>query len=284
MNDHEKRLRFREILSSPDGTVAPSVPDPMYARLVQDCGYSLMHLAGNGMHRSLLLADRSLVTMTEMADRATTIARALDIPLLVDGETGYGGPEQTARSVQFFERAGASGIRYEDSIFGDNGIGRMGRAAAQTVEQMVDKIKGATDARIDESLVLVVRMDSRPVESFGQFQERIARYAEAGVDAVGVGLSNMEEIRQIGSNPPVPLVNPWPRNGISSTAEFFALGYKVALMTSFVSLAGLAAARTMLFELKRSGRVDGYFAEVPGYDVVRHWYEDLGFRPTQPFG
>jgi 2-methylisocitrate lyase-like PEP mutase family enzyme len=254
----------------------------MYARLIQDCGYSLMHLAGNGMHRSLLLADRSLVTMSEMAERATTIARVLDIPILVDGETGYGGPEQTARSVRFFEHAGAAGIRYEDSIFGDNGIGRMGHAAAQTVEQMVDKIKAATDARTDEALVLVVRMDSRPVESFEAFRERIDRYVEAGVDAVGVGLSSMDEIRQVGANPPVPLVNPWPRNNINSTDEFFGLGYKVALMTSFVSLAGLSAARNMLQELKRTGRVDKYFAEMPGYQDIRHWYEDLGFRPTQP--
>jgi len=283
MSDHDKRLRFREILASPNGSIAPSAPDPMFARLIQDCGYPLMHLAGNGMHRSLLLADRSLVAMTEMAERAATIARALDIPLMADGETGYGGPEQTARSVRLFERAGVAGIRFEDSLFGDNGIGRMGAAGVTSVDAMVDKIKAAADARTDESLVIVIRCDSRTVEPLPQFKERLAAYVDAGADALGVGLPNVDEYRDVGAHPPAPLVNPWPRAGINSTDGLFSLGFKVALMTSFVSLAGLSAARSMLMELRKTGRVDRYFESVDGYPDVRHWYEDLGFRPTQPF-
>ena len=66
-------------------------------------------------------------------------------------------------------------------------------------------------------------------------------------------------------------------------AEFFALGYKVALVTSSVSMAALAAARTMLLELKAAGRQDTYFDNIPGFDEVHRWYRDLGFRPTKPF-
>lgn len=283
MNDHDKRLRFRDILASPGGSVAPSAPDPMFARLIQDCGYPLVHLAGNGMHRSLLLADRSLVTMTEMVDRATTIARVLDVPLMADGETGYGGPEQTARSVKLFERAGVAGIRFEDSLFGDNGINRMGASGVTPVEGMVDKIKAAVDARADEALVIVVRCDSRQVEPLSQLQERIGAYVTAGADGIGVTLPDAAELRAIGANPPAPLLNPWPRAGINSTDELFAIGFKIALMTSFVSLTALAAARSMLLNLRKTGRVDGYVTDVDGYPEIRRWYEDLGFRPTQSF-
>lgn len=283
MNDHDKRLRFREILAAPQGSIAPSAPDPMFGRLIQDCGYPLMHLAGNGMHRSLLLADRSLVSMTEMVERAATITRGLDIPLMADGETGYGGPEQTARSVQLFERAGVAGIRFEDSLFGDNGISNRGSAGITSVDAMVDKIKAAADARTDDSLVIVIRCDSRAAEPLERFKERMAAYVAAGADALGVGLPNVDEYREIGANPPAPLVNPWPRAGINSTDELFSLGFKVALMTSFISLAALSAARTMLLNLRQTGRVDGYFADIDGYPEVRHWYEDLGFRPTKPF-
>ena len=80
MNDHDKRLCFREILHAPEGVMAPSAPDPMFARLIQDCGYKLFHLAGNGMHRSLVLPDCSMVTMTEMAHRAGTIAEGPRYP------------------------------------------------------------------------------------------------------------------------------------------------------------------------------------------------------------
>lgn len=282
MDDHGRRRRFRDILAS-GGVIAPSVADPIFARLVQDCGFQLMHLAGNVMHRSLLLPDQSMVTMTEMAHRARTIVEALDIPLLVDGETGYGGPEQTARAVREFERAGAAGIRFEDSLFGANGISVMGTGGVTPVPEMVDKIKAAADARSDADLVLMVRCDARPVEPVEQILERTAAYVAAGADAIGVTLSDAEELRRVGASPPAPLVNPWPRAGVNTAAEFFGMGYRVALMTSNVYLAGLAAARTMLVQLREMGSLDAYFASVPDLEPVRRWYADLGFRPTQPF-
>jgi 2-methylisocitrate lyase-like PEP mutase family enzyme len=281
MDDHLKRLRFRELLQGPDGVIAPSAPDPMFARLIQDCGYKLFHLAGNGMHRSCVLPDCSMVTMTEMAQRAAAIAEVLDVPALVDGETGYGGPLQIARAVRAFERAGVAGIRFEDSMFGQNGIDGVRPPVA--VSEMVDKIKAAADARADSALVLVVRCDARAVETREQVLERIASYVAAGIDAVGVYLEDAEEHKWFGARAPLPLVNPWPRAGIDTMAEFFALGYKVALVTSSVSMAALAAARAMLLALKDTGRQDDYFAGVAGFDEVRRWYRDLGFRPTKPF-
>jgi len=281
MDDHTKRLCFREMLNAPGGVIAPSAPDPMFARLIQDCGYKLFHLAGNGMHRSLVLPDCSMVTMTEMAHRAGTIAEVLDIPVLVDGETGYGGPLQTARAVRAFEHAGVAGVRFEDSRFGQNGIDAV--RPPVSVPEMVDKIKAAADARTDPALVLVVRCDARAVESREQVLQRIGAYIEAGIDAIGIHLKDAEDHKWFGANAPAPLINPWPRAGINTMSEFFALGYKVALLTSSVSMAALAAARTMLLELKSAGRQDNYFANIAGFDEVQGWYRDLGFRPTKPF-
>ena len=281
MDDHGKRLNFRELLKGTEGIAAPSAPDPMFARLVQDCGFKLFHLAGNGMHRSLILPDCSMVTMTEMAQRAGTIAQVLDIPLLVDGETGYGGPEQTARAVRTFERAGVAGIRFEDSVFGENGIDA--ERPVVPVAGMVDKIKAAADARSDSSLVLAMRCDARAHESREQVLQRIGAYLAAGIDAIGVHLSDAEEHRWFGAQVPAPLMNPWPRAGLNSLADFFGLGYKIALITSSVSMAGLAGARAMLLELRNSGRQDEYFARAPGFQEVERWYRDLGFRPTKPF-
>ena len=281
MNDHAKRLSFREMLKGPAGIIAPSAPDPMFARLIQDCGYKLFHLAGNGMHRSLILPDCSMVTMSEMAQRAGTIADVLDIPVLVDGETGYGGPLQTARAVRAFERAGVAGIRFEDSRFGENGID--GVRPPVSVSEMVDMIKAAADARTDSDLVLVLRCDARAVETRERVLERIRAYVAAGIDAIGVHLTDAEDHKWFALATPAPLINAWPRAGINTMSEFFALGYKVALVTSSVSMAALAAARTMLLELKNSGCQDNYFAGAPGFDEVRQWYRDLGFRPTKPF-
>jgi methylisocitrate lyase len=281
MNDHEKRIRLREILKAPGGTIAPSAPDPMFARLVQDCGYKLFHLAGNGMHRSLVLPDCSMVSMTEMAQRAETIAQVLDIPMLVDGETGYGGALQTARAVRAFERAGVAGIRFEDSMFGENGIDA--ERPPLTVSAMAEKIKAAADARADGAMVLAVRCDARAVESREQVLERISVYVEAGSDAIGLHLTSAEDHKWFGAAATMPLMNPWPRAGIDTMSEFFALGYKVALVTSSVSMAALAAARTMLLTLKETGSQEEYFNNVPDFDAIHRWYRDLGFRPTKPF-
>ena len=281
MEDHNKRLRLRELLKASDGIIAPSAPDPMFARLVEDCGYRLFHLAGNGMHRSRVLPDCSMVTMTEMAERANSIAEVLSIPMLVDGETGYGGPLQTGRAVRAFERAGVAGIRFEDSVFGQNGI--FAERPTVTVAEMVDKIKAMVDARTDAAMILVVRCDARAAESREQVLERIDAYVSAGIDAIGVHLSDAEEHKWFGANVAVPLMNPWPRAGINTLAEFFALGFKVALVTSSVSMAALAAARTMLLELKTTGGQDDYFARVDGFAEVRDWYRDLGFRATKRF-
>ena len=204
MNDHNKRLQFRELLKASDGIIAPSAPDPMFARLVEDCGYRLLHLAGNGMHRSRVLPDCSMVTMTEMAERATSIAEVLTIPMLVDGETGYGGPLQTARAVRAFERAGVAGIRFEDSMFGQNGIDA--ERPTVTVAEMVDKIKAMADARSDAAMILAVRCDARAAESREQVLERIDAYVSAGIDAIGVHLSDAEEHRWFGANVAVPLI------------------------------------------------------------------------------
>jgi 2-methylisocitrate lyase-like PEP mutase family enzyme len=281
MDDHSKRLRFREILNSTEGVAAPSAPDPMFARLIQDCGFKLFHLAGNGMHRSLMLPDCSMVTMTEMAERSGTIAEVLDIPMLVDGETGYGGPLQTARATRAFERAGVAGIRFEDSLFGHNGIDA--ERPVVSVAEMVDKIKAAVDARTDSALVLAVRCDARQHESREQVLERVAAYIDAGTDAIGLHLTDLEDHKWFGGATAAPLINPWPRAGLNTLSDFFTLGYKVALVTSSVSMAALAAARSMLLELRNTGRSDEYFAAVAGFDEVRRWYRDLGFRPTKPF-
>src|SRR6266478_4420080 len=85
MTDLEKRARLREILADPKGAVAPGVTNPIFARLAADCGYSAVHLSGNAIHKSFCFPDQNLLTVTEIASRASQIADAADLPLIVDG-------------------------------------------------------------------------------------------------------------------------------------------------------------------------------------------------------
>jgi len=135
MNDHDKRLRFREILAGTSGVIAPGAAEPLFAKLVQDCGYPAVHASGNAIHKQFVLPDSGVITMTELAQRAANIAVAVDIPLIVDGETGYGGPAQTARSLQLFERAGAAAVRFEDSVFAKSGHGVAGKEGVTPISE-----------------------------------------------------------------------------------------------------------------------------------------------------
>jgi 2-methylisocitrate lyase-like PEP mutase family enzyme len=274
MNDQEKRALLRKIFNDPKGAIAPGITDALFARLAQDCGYRALHLSGNAIHRNFCLPDRNLLTVTQIAQRAGQIAEASDIPLIVDAGSACVETIALARAVKHYERAGAAALRFEDALVNEYGA-PADELAIAPIALMTDRIKAAADARRDSSLVLIARCDSRPKESLAQVQDRLAAYAEAGADALGVQLSEIDDFRRVGTNAPAPLVSMWPR-GIMTADEFIQMGFRVALLPSSVPLAALSAAREMLIELQRSGRDRDYFARQSEFAKTESWYKDLG--------
>ena len=195
MNDQEKRALLRKIFGDPKGAIAPGITDALFARLAQDCGYKALHLSGNAIHRNFCLPDRNLLTVTQIAQRAAQIAEATDIPLIVDGGSACVETIALARAVKHYERAGAAALRFEDALVNEYGAS-VDELAIAPIALMTERIKAAADARRDPSLVLIARCDSRPQESLAQVQDRLAAYAEAGADALGVQLSEVDDFRQ----------------------------------------------------------------------------------------
>jgi methylisocitrate lyase len=264
---------LRQILADENGAIAPGIADPIFARLVEDCGFPAIHLSGNALHKNFCLPDSNLVTVTEVAQRAAHIAEATNIPLIVDGGTGCGAIESLRRTVALLERAGAAAIRFEDSSVHRTGDGAESISVASK-DAIVDSIKAATDARSDSSLTLIMRCDARPKETLAQVHERLMLYIEAGADAVGVQLSNVDDFRQTAGNVSAPLVTMWPRS-LMTAAEFLRLGFRIALMPSSVALAAIGAARTMLSELKESGTERDYFTRQKDFADTERWYKEL---------
>ncbi len=274
MTDQQKRARLREILADPTGAIAPGVNDGLFARLVQDCGYAAAHLSGNAIHKNFCLPDRNLLTTTQIAQRIGQISEATDIPLIVDGGSICAESVAIARAVKLYERAGAAAIRFEDALVNEYG-GAAEELAIAPISVVVERIKAATDARSDPSLVLIARCDARPKESLNQVRDRLAAYAEAGADAVGVQLTDVEDFRQIGANPTAPLVTLWPKAQMSAM-EFFRAGFRIALIPSSLPLAAIAGAREMLLELKQTGSDREYFARQKQFRASETWYKKLG--------
>jgi methylisocitrate lyase len=274
MTDQQKRARLREILTGPKGAVAPGVTDGLFARLAQDCGYAAVHLSGNAIHKSFCLPDRNLLTATQVAQRAAQISEATEVPLIVDGGPACIEPLALARTVKFYERAGAAAIRFEDGLLNEYGAPPEKLAIGPT-DLMVDRIRIAADARKDQALILIVRCDSRPKESLAQVQDRLAAYVEAGADAVGVQLSDAEDFRRLGADAPAPLVSLWPRS-LMAAFEFLQLGFRVALMPSSVPLAALTATKEMLLQLQQTGIDRDSFAKQKEFTQMDRWYKNLG--------
>ena len=277
MNDRQKRARLRELLAGPNGIIAPGVTDALFARLAQDCGYSAVHLSGNAIHKNFCLPDRNLLTVTQIAQRTAQIVEATEIPLIVDGGSACIEMKALARAVKLYERGGAAALRFEDALLNEYGTPAESLAIAPP-QLMIERIKAAANARTDETLVLIARCDSRPKESLNQVQERLAAYVEAGADAVGVQLNDIEEFRRIGATAPAPLVSMWPRARMSAF-EFIKMGYRIALMPSSVPMAAITAARELLLELTRSGRDQDYFARQREFADSESWYKNLGAIP-----
>jgi methylisocitrate lyase len=274
MNDQEKRQRLRALLANPAGAIAPGVTDALFARLVQDCGYQAAHLSGNAIHKNFCLPDRNLLTTTQIGQRIGQISEATDIPLIVDCGSISAETISIARVVKLYERAGAAALRFEDALVNEYGAAAEELAIAP-IALVLDRIKAAADARRDSSLVLIARCDSRPKESLNQVIDRMSAYAQAGADAVGVQLADIEDFRRVGAKATAPIVTLWPKNHVSA-AEFFAMGYRIALTPSSIPLAAVAGAREMLLEMKQAGNDRSFFAKQPGAAGAEAWYKRIG--------
>ncbi|HEX9262892.1 MAG TPA: isocitrate lyase/phosphoenolpyruvate mutase family protein [Candidatus Binatia bacterium] len=274
MNDQEKRALLRKVFDDPKGAIAPGITDALFARLAQDCGYKALHLSGNAIHRNFCLPDRNLLSVAQIAQRAAQISEATEIPLIVDAGSACVEPLALARVVKLYERAGAAALRFEDAAVNEYGASADELAIAPTV-LMVDRIKAAADARRDPCLVLIARCDARPKESLAQVEDRLAAYAQAGADALGVQLTEIEDFQRIGANALAPLVSMWPRTRMAAF-EFIQMGFRIALMPSSVPLAAVTAARELLIELRGSGRDRDYFARQSEFTEAERWYKDLG--------
>ena len=144
--------------------------------------------------------------MSELAEHVAAISDAVDIPVLVDADTGFGNALNVGRTVRLLERAGAAGIQIEDQVFPKK-CGHFSGKQVIACNDMVGKIKAAVDARTDPDLQIVARTDARAIEGLGAAIARAQAYAEAGADVTFVEAPlDIAEMRRIADEIPVPQI------------------------------------------------------------------------------
>jgi 2-methylisocitrate lyase-like PEP mutase family enzyme len=177
---------LRQRLAPGAGLLLPGAANALAARVIAASGFDAVYVTGGGIANSYRgVPDLGLVTLTELADHVAAMRDVVPLPLVVDADTGFGNALNVLHTVRALERAGANAVQIEDQIFPK----RCGHFAGQQVipaGEMVQKIKAATDARLDDGLVIVARTDARAAEGLDAALDRAALYREAGADVLFV--------------------------------------------------------------------------------------------------
>ena len=253
--------QLRQLLAGP-GIIHSLAPhDAFTAKVMEQSGLPLLFLGGFGASASAFgLPDLGLLGLAEMTEAARRMTAAVSIPVIVDGDTGYGAIPNVIRTVREFERAGAAGMLLEDQVFPKR-CGHFAGKQVIPVQEMSDKLRAALDARQDPNFVVIARTDARAIEGLDAALDRASRYAEIGADVIFVEApQSRDELARIGrsiSKPQLANMLVGGATPILSAVELQDLGFKI-VVSPVESLAVTALAVQQLTEAMLTlGRVDG---------------------------
>lgn len=257
MTATEKRKQLREMLNSDGIIMAPSAYDALSAKCVEKAGFSLCSTTGYGMHGAQLgCPDNGLLAFNEMADALGKMADAIDIPLIVDAEGGYGNAINTWRTVHTFEKIGLAGLFIEDQKLPPN-CPFLKDNEMISVEEMVGKIHAALDARTDKNFVIVARTEAKGDEAI----RRCNIYLEAGVDMVKPLPMSREDLvrfpQEIHGQIHVGFAPGKPFSAGLTAKDAEALGYKIVTYPMTALFAAVKAMQDAMLHLKEHGCDDG---------------------------
>jgi len=206
---------------------------------------------------SMGLPDQGFMGLAEIADHTARIRDAVDLPLIVDADTGFGNALNTYHSVRVLERAGADCVQLEDQV-APKRCGHFSGKEVISTEEAVSKIKAAVDARTDPDFLIMARTDAAATHGFEAAVERAQRFAEAGADILFVeAVTTADEIRALPKRlGPPQLMNMviGGKTPIFGAEELGQLGYGIVLYANAAlqgALAGMQRALTVLRDTKR---------------------------------
>ena len=262
--------QLRELLSVGQPVLAPGVYDALGARLVEEAGFDAVYMTGFGTAASRLgRPDVGLLTMTEMVDNAKGIARAVQLPVIADADTGYGNAINVVRTVQEFEHAGVAAVHLEDQV-APKRCGHLDGKQIVPVDEMVSKIRAAVAARTLPELVLIARTDAAAVEGIDVAIGRARRYYDAGADVLFVEAATSEaDIERVASKlSDVPLLFNWVEGGKTPPVPYDRLqelGFAIVIFPLTTLLTAMTSMRRVLAQIKDTGTPTELLEELPSF-------------------
>lgn len=254
--------RLRQLLAG-QAFIAPGCYDAFTALLIEQAGFTCAYVSGASIAFAKLgRPDIGLTTLTEVAEAVGNIRDRIGLPLIVDGDNGFGNALNVQRTVRLFEKMGASAIQLEDQTLPKR-CGHLDGKTLVSTGEMLGKLKAAQDARTDSSTVIVARTDAIAVDGFEAGMQRAHAYADAGADVLFIeALRTREQFeragRELGGR--VPLLANMVEGGktpLLSIAELDSLGFRLAIHPGAMVRVVGHAATSYLATLKADGTTRG---------------------------
>jgi methylisocitrate lyase len=222
--------RFRALLARPGILGIPGAHNALAGLMARNAGFEALYLSGAAMSASMGLPDLGIITVEDVGFFIRTVSRATGLPVLVDGDTGYGEALNVMAMVRAFEAAGAAAVHIEDQLLPKK-CGHLNDKKLASADEMAAKVNAARRARKD--LYIIARTDAAASEGMEGAVSRANRYLEAGADAIfPEALHNAEMFREFAARVKAPLLanmTEFGRTPFFTASEFEAMGYRMVI-------------------------------------------------------
>lgn len=233
--------------------IAPGAYDAIGARLIAQAGFPAVYMTGAGVCAARGYPDFGLLTMTEMADSAGLMARAVDVPLIADADTGYGNELNVTRTVREYQSRGVAAIHIEDQV-APKRCGHLEGKDVVSSGEFASKIAAAVEARGPRGMVIIARTDARAVNGLDNAMRRASAALEAGADMAFVeAVQSLDELALVPRRihgPCVLNVVPGGKTPSVDLREAQAMGYKLAILPATILNATVEGADAALLAIK----------------------------------
>uniref|UniRef100_UPI0025994E9F isocitrate lyase/PEP mutase family protein n=1 Tax=uncultured Methylobacterium sp. TaxID=157278 RepID=UPI0025994E9F len=247
--------KLRALLARPEMVVAPGAYDGITAKFIAQAGFPAVYMTGAGTAAALGYPDFGLVTMSEMAANAGSLARAVDVPVIADADTGYGNELNVTRTIQEYEMRGVAGLHIEDQV-SPKRCGHLDGKEIVPREEFVAKIRAAVAARRDPDFLVIARTDSRAVAGFDEAVARANLALAAGADMAFVeATQSLDEMRAVPAQVKGPCLLNVVRGGKTpdiAMPDAQAMGYRLAILPSLLFGAAMEAFDAALTTLRET--------------------------------
>ncbi len=261
------RKQLRALAEARRGVLVPGAFNALSARVIEDLGFEAIYVTGAGVTNMWFgMPDQAFMGLAEIAEHTARIRDAVELPLIVDADTGFGNALNVYHTVRMLERAGADCIQLEDQV-APKRCGHFSGKEVISTEEAVGKIRAAVDARRDPDLLIMARTDAAATHGFEAAVERAERFAEAGADILFVeAVTTADEIRALPARLPRPQLMNMVIGGktpIFNAEELGGLGYGLVLYANAAlqgAVAGMQKALTVLRDAKEVQESSGLVA------------------------